>query len=271
MLLRIFILSGGRSKGVKRPNFLIIGAARSGSTSLARCLALHPSVYLPAAEGEPKFFSREQEYRKGSAYYLNTYFSVADDYLAVGEKSTEYMENQRSAERIYHFDHEMKILCILRNPVERAISNYWWSVYNGLEKRQLNLAIEQEWDRFLNHPSGTYALSSSRPHAYIDRGLYYRNLQPFYSFFHDENIKCIIFEDFIRNKWDTIQNLLLFLNVPVADLNPLDFAVAPQRAVPQTDTLGPNLYRNLKRFYRDENKGLPDLIGKDIGKFWDSE
>lgn len=253
---------------MKKPDFLIIGAARSGSTTLARCLTMHPMIYIPESAVEPKFFSREQEYQKGREYYLSTYFSASDKYLAVGEKSTEYMENQSSAERIYNFDSQMKLICILRNPVERAISNYWWSVYNGLEKRPLNLAIEQEWEKYLRNPSDIHALSSARPHAYIDRGLYYRNLKPFYRFFPGKNIKCIIFEDFIVNQGDVVRGLLTFLDLPVGDLKP--DAIPPQRAVPQADSLENTLYRSLRQFYRTENDGLSDLIGRDNLELWES-
>ncbi len=256
---------------MKRPNFLIIGAARSGSTTLVRCLALHPRIYIPESGNEPKFFSREQEYSKGTEFYLQTYFSEADNYDAVGEKSTEYMENQSSAERIFSFDPRIKLICILRNPVERAISNYWWSVFNGLEKRNINDALEEALTQYLTNPSEIYALSSSRPHAYIDRGLYFRNLKPFYRFFSRDKIFCIIFEDFVVNKPGVIRDLLKFLEVGNDNLRARVSDVEPQRAVPKKDSLDPALYKTLARFYRTENKGLRELTGSVSLEAWDTE
>jgi hypothetical protein len=256
---------------MKRPNFLIIGAARSGSTTLVRCLTLNRRIYIPEAGNEPKFFSREQEYSKGTEFYLRTYFTGADNYDAVGEKSTEYMENQSSAERIFRFDQRMRLICILRHPVERAISNYWWSVFNGLEKRSINEALEEGLTQYLNDPSEIYALSSSRPHAYIDRGLYLRNLKPFYRCFSRENIRCIIFEDFVLNTHRIVHDLMQFLDVPTDNPQAPAIDVEPQRAVPKKDRLDPTLYKTLARFYRTENKGLKELIGSANLEAWDTE
>lgn len=252
---------------MKKPNFLIIGAARSGSTTLAYYLALHPQVYLPKTAEEPKFFSREQEYSKGIEYYLNKYFSSANGYLAVGEKSTEYMENLSAAKRVYQFNRDIKLICILRDPVERVISNYWWSVHNGVESRPINEAILIEWENYLKNPPQITQLLLSRPHAYIDRSLYYDNLKPFYELFQRRNIRCIIFEDFIKNKKRIVDELWFFLG-----LSPVDMPIKPmkaQRAVERKEHINTDLYKKLKSFFYEKNKNLPYLIGIDVWQFWD--
>jgi len=251
---------------MKYPNFLIIGAARSGTTTLYECLRLHSDIYFPLSDAEPKFFSREQEYIKGNEYYLDRYFFNADAYVAVGEKSTEYMENQSSAIRIYSFNPSIKLLCMLRDPVERAISNYWWSVSNGHEKRPINEALRAEWKNYLNNPGKITSLNSARPFAYIDRSLYYENLLPFYMLFTGTSIKCIIFEEFLKSRIKICEDIFLFLQVKLMDL-PVD-SVGAQRFVPRGESLDGSLYRELRDFFYEKNSGLSELIGIDVSRYW---
>jgi len=249
------------------PNFLIIGAARSGTTSLVHCLNLHHQIFLPETNKEPKYFSREQEFKKGVEYYLNTYFSSTDKYKAVGEKTTEYMENLSVAERIYHFNSNMKLICMLRNPVERVISNYWWSVCNGLEDRPINIAVETEYENYLNNPEKVTIISSVRPHEYIRRSLYYENLRPFYQLFSVKNIKCIIFEEFMYNKEKITEDIFKFLDVEIIDL-PID-SIKIQRDIERSHTLDSQLYKILRDFFYRENEKLSELIIVSTAKWYD--
>lgn len=254
---------------MKTPNFLIIGAARSGTTTLVHCLDFHPQIFFPKTDYEPKFFSREQEYKRGIEYYLDTYFSSADTYHAVGEKSTEYMENSSVAKRVYHFKHDMKCIALLRNPIERMISNYWWSVHNALEIRDINNAIKTEFENYLKNPEPVVSISSTRPHAYIDRSLYYDNLLPFYRLFAEENIKCFLFEEFIKNMKETIEILFKFLDVQEIEVSVA--SVRKQRSVERIHSLDPQLYKELTHFFYDKNKKLPQLTGLNIDWWWNEK
>jgi len=254
---------------VRGPDFLIIGAARSGSTTLVHHLSLHPKIYIPKTDVEPKFFSREQEYAKGTEFYLATYFPLAEGYSAVGEKSTEYMENQSSAGRIYRFSPDMKLICILRDPLERAISNYWWSVHNGVEYRPLNEAIEEEWKKYMENPAKILHLTSSRPHAYIDRSLYYDNLKPFFDLFPGEHIKCLLFEDFVERGTDVIRDIISFLGL--SPDRPTSGNLDVQRAVRKRESLDPELGRRLRKFLHEKNRDLSALIGINVWRFWDRQ
>jgi hypothetical protein len=252
---------------MKKPNFLIIGAARSGTTTLVHYLNLHPHIFFPETEHEPKFFSREPEYEKGVTYYLHTYFSSADKYQAVGEKSTEYMESSRVAERIYRFNPHIKLIVILRNPVERMLSNYWWSVSNGLETRNINEAIKTEFETYLQHPEPVSQIFAARPHAYVDRSVYYDNLLPFYRFFAKEQITCLLFEEFFENQQQGLKKLFTSLGVECIDV-PIN-AVGKQRSIKRTDTIDPHLYEELTGFFSKKNKRLVDLTGLNVARWYD--
>ncbi|NET48756.1 MAG: sulfotransferase, partial [Merismopedia sp. SIO2A8] len=129
---------------MSRPNFLIIGAAKSGTTALHYYLGQHPDIFMTRKK-EPKFFTFEGEeatldgpvdaagqkryddIRQGSICNIEAYHDLFTDVThetALGESSPLYLYCPRSAQRIYDYNPEMKLIAILRNPVERAFSHY---------------------------------------------------------------------------------------------------------------------------------------------------
>ncbi len=93
---------------------------------------------------EPKFFLVDDEYRKGLEYYSRKYFAKAGGRQAVGEKSTNYLESSVAASRIREAVPAIKLVFAIRNPLERAYSNYLWSRKNGLETLSFEEAVERE-------------------------------------------------------------------------------------------------------------------------------
>lgn len=251
---------------MNKPTFLIIGAARSGTTTFAHCLALHPQVYLPETQAEPKFFSRRQEYEKGTDYYLQKYFSAVEKQLAIGEKSTEYLETPVVAERVFRFDPDMKLICVLRDPVERVISNYFWSVFNKVETRTIDQALRTELENDKRAGTIKTDFDSARPHAYIQRSRYYDNLRPFYDRFSPQNIRCVIFEEFVIDRKKIIDDVIAFLGLDAVGLS-LD-TIKPQRSVEEPQELSKDIYNDLIDYLKEKNKELKSLIGKDISSCW---
>lgn len=108
-------------------DFIIVGAMKSGTSSLAFHLSNHPDIYMP--ESEVHFFNDDEAYEKGYQHYLNQF-----EYLQnkiVGEKTPTYSYLKKCPERIYDFNANVKLIWIFRNPVDRAYSNYWHAVKRG--------------------------------------------------------------------------------------------------------------------------------------------
>ncbi len=127
-------------------NFLIGGTEPAGTNQLAFLLSRHGDICMPVnLQPEPNFFSKEVEYRKGAAYYHNTYFSHYRGERRVGEKSGRYLWHPQAAQRIHRYNPGMKMIFILRTPVDRAYSNYRFNCLNGIEF--LDFARPSVWSR----------------------------------------------------------------------------------------------------------------------------
>jgi len=159
------------------PDFIIAGAPRSGTTWLYFLAQRHPQLAM-AQPGvpEPKFFLVDELWRRGVDYYSTKWFDSLPGGRVLGEKSTNYLESTEVAERIYRALPRVKLIFLLRNPVDRAYSNYLWSRQNGLETETFEraLALEEQRERDL-----AANLRYARPHAYFSRGLYARHLARF--------------------------------------------------------------------------------------------
>ncbi|MCD6422482.1 sulfotransferase domain-containing protein [bacterium] len=190
------------------PNFLGIGAQRSGTTSLFAILRQHPNIYLPEVK-ETGFFCDDNQFKKGIEYYERIFFSKWRGEKAVGEISPDYLLVEYVPERIYHtLGKETKLIVMLRNPAERAWSNYLMNLARGIEDKPFEEAIRLEEKRIKRGPSSLLNFS------YLKRGLYAEQIRRYLRFFPRENFFFIIFEtDFLQNRQRTIEQLLGFLDV----------------------------------------------------------
>lgn len=111
-------------------NFLIVGAMRCGTTFLAHCLGAHPDIYIPRAK-EIHYF--DVHFEKGPEWYKRK-FSGAKKEHAVGEATQSYMYLDYVPPRIASLLPDARLIAILRNPVDRAYSHYWFHRALGVEK-----------------------------------------------------------------------------------------------------------------------------------------
>jgi len=162
---------------------LVIGAQRSGSTYLRDSLDAHPQITMARpAWPEPKVFCDAELTSRGLDWYHRTWFAHARDEWLLGEKSTSYLEDPKAPARAADMLGRPHVVAVLRDPVQRAVSNWRFSTENGLETRPLEEALradltdEQPWDR---------NVSSVSPWAYLRRGRYLDYLAPWSSTFPD--------------------------------------------------------------------------------------
>jgi sulfotransferase family protein len=195
------------------PNFLVIGAARSATTSLHHVLRAHRDVFVPKRK-EPNFFAfegMEDDSTPGarrSITRLEDYarlFDAVTTETSVGEVSPAYLRNARACERIHYYIPDVRLIAVLRNPIERAYSDFLMRVREGLEPyRDFGRAIAEEEKRFRDgHPGGHY----------VRTGFYGSQLKPYFETFGAERIQVHLFEDLVDNPGRTLASLFRFLGV----------------------------------------------------------
>ena len=195
----------------KLPNFLICGTAAGGTSYLTSGLLTHPEIYLSQPiVPEPHFFYKSWEYKKGISYYRKKYFNNVVNEKAIGERSSSYMFNKKVPRRIHKYLPQVKIIFMLRNPIERTYANYRFTVLQGLETLSFAEALKNEHYR-VKQQIGKW--SEIQPYNYTGRGFYFQQIEQFLSYFKREQILILKSETFGQNLQNDFKKILNFLEV----------------------------------------------------------
>lgn len=199
-----------------KPNFFIIGAPKSGTTSLAAYLMKHPDVYMPGT-WEFNYLADDLKWINGPVVendeaYL-AHFQAGEGYERIGEKSAFYLYSNRAAARIHALNPRAKIICMLRNPVDLLWSFYRYNLQNFEEVIcPFEAALAAEADR----KAGRRIPDT----VTIVQNLYYREivrfgeqLERYFQLFGSENIDILLFDDFKHDTEREYQKVLAFLEI----------------------------------------------------------
>jgi len=190
------------------PNFLVIGAMKSGTTALYYYLEQHPEIYMSPVK-EPNFFSsQEQENAADSVTDIGAYqhlFRGASGEKAIGEASHSYLYEPRAAAEIRRYIPEARLIAILRNPINRAYSHFLHMVRSGAEPvDDFAQALREE----------KVGIRRERTFQdYIGRGLYYEQLERYFGIFPREQVRVYLYEDLSDAPVRTVQDAFRFLEV----------------------------------------------------------
>jgi hypothetical protein len=201
------------------PNFIIIGAGRSGTTSLYFYLKQHPEVFLSPVK-ETNFFAylalgAEEAHRRRALPWkvksLDQYqalFRGGENFKMRGEASPIYLSLPGVPDQIRNHLPEVKLLAILRNPIERAYSNYLKYVRDGMETRSFEQAIQDELQFGIE---GGYPLIGMG--YYVRTGFYAQHLLRYQQAFSGEQIGLFLYEDLVRSPQGLMHAIFAFLQV----------------------------------------------------------
>jgi hypothetical protein len=246
---------------LKLPDFIIGGAPRSGTTWLYELLDRHPDVYMAQpVKPEPKFFLIDHLYEKGLRFYAETWFAGASDARVVGEKSTDYLESAAAAQRIARDLPQVRLIFIMREPAERAYSNYLWTRMNGLETEDFNAALRLEEEREKQLPE---RWKFTRPFSYFSRGLYADLLEPYFQRFPRDQILILRFEDVLDRPDDLAQRVHRFLGIDSrpGDANGIGIINPSEK---RGETMDEATHRDLLSRYAEPNRRLAAMLGQEI-------
>lgn len=194
------------------PNFFIVGAAKSGTTTLYNFLLEHPEVFMPSDElyKEPCFFS---QYGNLSLNDYAKIYEKSNTQKLIGDASATYLADEKSANYIHCFKSDAKIIIIIRNPIKRAVSLYNWMVQEGYEyARNFVVALKLEKKRNkLNKKLGM--VEKKINYMYFSSGLYYKQVKQYYDLFGKQNVLVLLFSDLISKPQNTFNITCDFLNI----------------------------------------------------------
>ena len=200
------------------PNFLIIGAAKSGTTSLHDYVGQHPQAYMsPLKEtnfftfdgGRPNFGGPDGDvFTRNSVYCMEHYAHLFDgqtDQIAIGEASPRYLSVEGTAARIKRCLPSVKLVAILRNPADRAFSAFSMRKRDGWESCEtLEQAIADEPRRITERWGGG---------IYREGGLYARQLRQYWEHFDAKQIRVYLYEDLVSTPNQLLGDLFDFLGI----------------------------------------------------------
>jgi len=194
------------------PNFICLGAAKSGTTTLHDILRQHPEIYVPAFK-EPHFFDIPENYKNGIDWYQKNYFKNANKKV-IAEFTPSYFFDKQAPERIFNnLGSEVKFVVLLRHPVDRAYSHYLHSKRDEHEELDFVESLNQEEDRLSRYIENKDYLSYLR-NSYISQGLYGDMVERYLKYFKIENFMFIHFEkEFLLKRDKTIHRVLNFLDI----------------------------------------------------------
>ncbi|NUO09142.1 MAG: sulfotransferase [Candidatus Brocadia sp.] len=205
-------------RSIRLPNFIVVGAPKSGTTSLFYYLKQHPDIYLPVRK-ELHYFSYEylKENTKGPGdkdvlsslcanrrEYESHYIEVKNERM-IGDISPSYLYYCNVSGRILSELGKIKIVMVLRNPVEKAYTQYMHLIRDNRETLLFYDALMEEQKRMLAGWSDIW--------RYAESSLYAERVNKYISIFGPDNVKFILFDDFVIAPDEVMRSLFKFLNV----------------------------------------------------------
>lgn len=261
------------------PDFLIIGAQRCGTSSFYKYLEDHPLI-VPSLRKEVRYFDRN--YAKGEGWYRahfpskwhRKWISRRHGREPVSfEASPAYLLHPLAPARAGQLLPETRIVAMLRNPVDRALSHYHHSVRHGWETLSFEEALEAEPERLAHHAERlasdpTYHSRDYLRFSYTERGHYAAQLERWIAVFPRDRILVLCSEDLFHDPAATYHRLLEFLGLPA--WTPARFANHSYGGAtkPAAHDMSPDVRRQLAARFAPSNRRLEQLTGRSFG--WDS-
>jgi hypothetical protein len=247
------------------PNLFIVGAMKSGTSSLHNYLGTHPEIYMSEFK-EPQYFSdqdRDISRRnfKSETEYLDL-FKTANNVKIIGEASTNYSkipEFTNVPQRIKQFSPDAKIIYIMRDPVERALSHYWERVKRYLEGRDLLTTIKNEPE-------------------IINVGYYAMQLKPYIETFGSDRIFILTLESLKADKTATLKAIFDWLEVDtnirvpdtgkhnVGEAEVQQFIGAPLVSILRQTPLWSTIVKLIPKFITDRLRKLTKPVKRDMNQ-----
>ena len=253
------------------PDFIILGAQRSGSTSLYNYLIEHPDI-LPGLMKEIHFF--DNNYHRGVNWY-RSFFPLSSSIrrmehihqkrIITGEATPYYLYYPHAPRRIHATCPDVKLIVLLRNPVERAYSHYHHEVRLGVEELPFAEAIEREKTHIPRETAKiledeNYRSFGHQNYSYLSRGIYIEQLEAWNRYFSRDNMLVLKSEEFFSNPDRVLERTFTFLGV--AEQRPTDYHIHNSLSYKEIE---PGTYEALSDFFEPYNQRLYQFLEMNLG------
>jgi len=251
------------------PDFILIGTMKAGTSSLFSYLSQHPEL-VPSCTKEIHFFDgglkpEIDSFEKGQAWYRSHF--PAQDKVDTGSRAFEasplYIFNPLVPKRIFELIPGVKLIALLRNPTERAISHYFHEKRKGRENLSIDEALREEEER-LKHVIrvGDYKSRIFIDYSYKSRGLYGEQIQRYMNYFPWKNILTISSEELFSEPDHVLRRVFEFVGV---DAGCKIENLSPRNVASNRSEVDPHVYEYLDNYFRPHNQMLYELVGKSFG------
>jgi hypothetical protein len=250
------------------PDFMVVGAQKSGTTSLYSYIVRHPAVRTARLK-ELHYFDRE--FAHGSAWYRSQFpLGLGTRSWRTGEATPYYLAHPLVPARAARLVPNARIIVLLRNPIDRAYSHYQHSANRGQEHRTFEEALEVEAElirpeeaRIASNPG--YRSIDHERRSYLTRGLYAEQLERWFEHFPPEQVLVLLSEALFQSPEAEVSKVFAFMGL--SSLPAAHEMFEQQKAGIYQNGLAPATRSRLIEYFRPHNRRLAELLGVSLD--WD--
>ena len=245
------------------PSFIIVGAVRCGTTSLYYNICEHSSV-LPASYDEIGYF--DSNYELGINWYKSMFptkfqkekIELKTGICITGEDTPFYFWDKKAIKRIKQDIPKVKIIILMRNPIDRAYSNYHLGVRLGAESLTFEESIKKEMEHLMknNELENDNIEKFLQPRSYIAKGLYYQQIKNWFNEFSKEQILVLSTENLAMKPHQTLKQIFNFLGLPNEQIQNIQ-----NRKVGNYQKMDNGTREILKKIFQPHNEKLFKILG----------
>lgn len=244
------------------PDIIILGAQRAGTTSLFNALKQHPDIQ-PAIRKEVHYF--DLHYRKGQAWYRSwfatPFWQKDPDSIRWMEATPYYLFHPQVPQRMKQTIPDARLIVLLRNPIDRAFSDYQWQRRMKKESLSFEEALAAETERTAGEEERLisdqdYVSEAHNRYSYIARGLYARQLERWYNHFPADRLMVLPAESFFLNMAQSLKQIEEF-----AELPPKTYHGLKSYNAVRYSPMAPHVRERLRDIFREDKHSLEKLTG----------
>lgn len=234
--------------------FLVIGAQHAGCDKLAFLLRQHPSVTLPLNLNHPIFSEKGDLFQTQDFNSYHKSLNITKKNNIVGDVSMNSLYCQPAARRIYLYNPKIKIVVLLRNPIERAFAHWQFNYTNKLETLSFEQALLNEKNR-----ANAALPYQDCMYSYLDAGFYSEQIRRYQRFFKDHHLLFITYNNLLAQPQATFDTICDFLTIKRFNIQS-EYSTDSQHSL----SIASETYQQLIKHYQYDIREVERLIDTNV-------